>query len=336
MSPNRDISVDFFRFVGISCIILAHCGTPWYLFELRNFDVPFMVFISGYCAIKYSSKSKKFRGYVTDRFVRLVIPTWIFLTVYVIARISFGTPLSHEDILNSFLMTGGPIGVWIIRIFFFMSIITPAVIRFTNNKQGVLTLFVLLLINEIIIKWSPSLPSGLMLSIVSILFVYNFAYACALFAGSVWQNFKKKEQLFCISVFLVAFLSHLFYLFAKNGAIILTQAYKNPPALYYLSYALFVSFLLFLLKDLPLVKVVSKNKCITFIGSHTLWIYLWHWAYLAAYDGLFHMQPVWPIKFLFVFGCSVITAFIQVKLVDKLLAQQFPKHKSVINKVFMG
>ncbi len=125
---KRDPSIDFLRFVGISCIILAHSGIPKLLFQLRNFDVPLMVFISGYCAINFSAKSDNLFAYTMDRFLRLIIPTWIFLTLYFLIRMGSGSPVSIIDIKLSYLMIGGPVGVWIIRILFFMSLLTPLVV----------------------------------------------------------------------------------------------------------------------------------------------------------------------------------------------------------------
>ena len=44
---NRDISIDLLRFVGLSCIIFAHIDAPFVLNQLRCFDVPLMLFVSG-------------------------------------------------------------------------------------------------------------------------------------------------------------------------------------------------------------------------------------------------------------------------------------------------
>ncbi len=43
----RDTRIDFLRFVGLIMIIFAHVNPPAVLFQLRNFDVPLMVLISG-------------------------------------------------------------------------------------------------------------------------------------------------------------------------------------------------------------------------------------------------------------------------------------------------
>lgn len=44
MQPQRDLYIDFLRFIGISLIILAHVEAPSGITQFRSFDVPLMVF----------------------------------------------------------------------------------------------------------------------------------------------------------------------------------------------------------------------------------------------------------------------------------------------------
>lgn len=46
MQPQRDLYIDFLRFIGISLIILAHVEAPSGITQFRSFDVPLMVFSS--------------------------------------------------------------------------------------------------------------------------------------------------------------------------------------------------------------------------------------------------------------------------------------------------
>ena len=48
MIKERNIKIDFIKFLGLFAIILAHVGPNEKIFQLRNFDVPLMVFISGF------------------------------------------------------------------------------------------------------------------------------------------------------------------------------------------------------------------------------------------------------------------------------------------------
>lgn len=57
MQPQRDLYIDFLRFIGISLIILAHVEAPSGITQFRSFDVPLMVFVSG---LSFSTKGGGF------------------------------------------------------------------------------------------------------------------------------------------------------------------------------------------------------------------------------------------------------------------------------------
>lgn len=82
MTTERDNSIDILRAVCMILIILAHVNAPYTLSQLRSFDVPLIVLISGFC---YSAKLKSYGQYVITRFKRLYSPTFKFLTVFFVA-----------------------------------------------------------------------------------------------------------------------------------------------------------------------------------------------------------------------------------------------------------
>lgn len=63
MAENRLIFIDYLKLLGLMCIILAHVCTNPIIMQLRSFDVPLMVMISGFLAIgsyKRSVEKKTF------------------------------------------------------------------------------------------------------------------------------------------------------------------------------------------------------------------------------------------------------------------------------------
>ncbi len=48
-SPARDSYIDFLRAFGLLLLVVAYTCAPQWLFNLRAFDVPLMVFISAIC-----------------------------------------------------------------------------------------------------------------------------------------------------------------------------------------------------------------------------------------------------------------------------------------------
>lgn len=93
----RDKTIDIMRVIGIMLIILAHVSPPEFLFQLRTFDVPMMIFISGMSYYVASKKDVKIVPYVKSRFRRLVVPAWIFITLFYITIYVFN-PEKFYDI----------------------------------------------------------------------------------------------------------------------------------------------------------------------------------------------------------------------------------------------
>ena len=83
---GRIASIDFLKTVGLLCIILAHVGAPDWLMMIRSFDVPLMVILSALLAgrsyAKHARTGKTVLSYYAARVKRLVLPTWIFLTLF--------------------------------------------------------------------------------------------------------------------------------------------------------------------------------------------------------------------------------------------------------------
>lgn len=145
----RDKSIDILRFIGLSCIIMVHCNSPFVISQLRCFDVPLMLFVSG---LACSGKAiPNYLDYVTKRAKRLLIPTWSFLTVFLMgmlgAQYIFHKPLfSLSCIFESYAMTGGIGYVWIMRVFLLVAIITPLIMWLEKHVEKDKRLIVSLLI----------------------------------------------------------------------------------------------------------------------------------------------------------------------------------------------
>ena len=86
---TRDLSIDYLRFVGLSLIILAHASVPFTLTQIRCFDVPLMIFISGLTASQKTFPS--YGKYIVSRTKRLLVPVYIFLTLYLLTLIAAQT-----------------------------------------------------------------------------------------------------------------------------------------------------------------------------------------------------------------------------------------------------
>lgn len=142
---NRDFYVDFLRAVGFISIVMVHCNIPDALYMVNLFNVPLMVVVSG--LVSNSSKNRNYTQYLLARFKRLLIPTWIFVTVYLIflyaltqcGVIIFFT-FNKNNILCSYLLldseSGGIGFVWIIRVFLLTMLVTPFIHKVYIKLNG--------------------------------------------------------------------------------------------------------------------------------------------------------------------------------------------------------
>lgn len=150
INKERDTRLDILRFFGIVCIVLAHVSPPNLLFQLRNFDVPLMVLVSG-TAFSISSRSHVTYGkYLLKRLNRLLTPTWIFLTGFFLVIYIFSLIMSREypftinTILSSYSLTSGIGYVWIVRVFLITAMVSPFLLYLNRKIQSNVVYFTMI------------------------------------------------------------------------------------------------------------------------------------------------------------------------------------------------
>ena len=126
--------INLLKTIGLLLIVLSHVSPGYFLMQLRVFDVPLMVLISGYLAESSYSRAKTVFQYYLKRFLRLYVPTALFLTFFFLFYDYTITPLpfSQIQIIRSYaLLFSQTIGyVWIIRVFLLCALIVPLIIHY--------------------------------------------------------------------------------------------------------------------------------------------------------------------------------------------------------------
>jgi len=315
---ERNTNYDFLRFIGISCVILAHMGAPDIIFQLRNFDVPLLVLLSGMSFTQFSFKHfVSYKEYLYNRLLRLIVPTWIFLIFYNLAIYCYSgeIPESKNIILQLALIGGTDVGVWIVRIFFSMSIIAPFLCRINNSIEKCSTFFFVTVAAFIIYEFftvsSISIFDDKFYEIIFFCILSTVAYGIIYFYGLRMETLSKKELQYCIVMSFLVFLIYLIFNYFKYQTFIETQVYKNPPRLYYISYSLFVSFVIvYIVKYCDWFNFIKNSEIVKFIGRSTLWIYLWHWFLIKVYNFLGVNYGV-LVKYLTIFAASALLVYLQ-------------------------
>lgn len=298
-----------------------------------------MVVISGFLAIDSYKRSiennQSIFNYYWKRISRLLIPTWMFLSLYfllvfLLVFITKGNyPYSFSTILRSFLLLDGIGYVWIIRVYLICSLLTPLFFYFNNKIKSSKRKFLILLL--VYVLYELFVFSGINESNVIFEFIIAYAipYGIIYVLGMVSRKTSHVEDMKISIIFFFIFMISAVCVFLIYNQIQATQIMKYPPTIYYISYALFMSFLLMgIFKMMPL----KKLGVIEFCSGSSLWIYLWHIFFLYVIPLLFG-QIHWTAYYMVVVTCSIAVCYVQNKIVDKLESRNINKN---ILKLFRG
>jgi peptidoglycan/LPS O-acetylase OafA/YrhL len=316
---NRDVRIDILRAIAIICIIIAHSEPESGLvYQLRNFDVVLMVFLLGISfSISTGNKKIEYYQYVLKRFNRLIIPTWIFLIIFLLVFFVISLLrheiyyFDHRMIISSFLLLGGIGYVWIMRVFFIIALICPFVLKLSNKVESNIVFLVGFLISWLIyllLLFFDKHLFGNLEYIYRNFILYGVGYGLIAAFGIRFKRFSNQQIIgvtICVLLVLIGFC--LFYHFAP------TQKFKYPPSIYYLSYGLLVSLILYQILSVRFIRSLLDNRFILFLSQASAWIYFWHiiFIYIVKIIG-----PDMPLiasssirRFVFIFCSALIVTY---------------------------
>ncbi|MBQ0035358.1 MAG: acyltransferase [Firmicutes bacterium] len=319
MESSRKTYIDFLKFICITCIMLAHVESPDCIKMIRSFDVPMMVMLSSmlgrYSYSKYIGKKNGIIIYWKIRAKRLLIPTWSFLVIYFILQIIFGKIRPIQYYIASFALTRLAIGyVWIIRIYLLSSLLIPLFEKTSKTKKTAFFIVVLYVLYEL--AYHFGLDSNAFLD--NTVF-YIIPYGVISYFGYIYSDIGQKCKTIIKYSSLVIFA--IIFVLLKNvtGSFQLLEVAKYPPRLYYLSYGVYVSFLLIGICERRQFNFFS-NKLIVFVSKHSLPIYLYHILYLNLYSRVLP-ETEWFLEFVVVYSMSIITTYISNCIIDYVVAK---------------
>ncbi|WP_227687518.1 acyltransferase family protein [Klebsiella quasipneumoniae] len=311
-------------------------GTCSHLPQIRTFDVPMMVFVSGVSYFLSKKADVSYFSYAFSRFKRLVLPVWIFLfffflTIYLFRPVNFLDLLSVKNILSTYMLNGFGY-VWVIRVFLIIAILSPLYVYLTKNSSSysiaIIVLFLLLF--SLLLSIFPYEKHGKLLSHVfdDVLFP-AISYGAVFILGYNYFLFNTKQKIFVFSLFLLVFCLYLMLNYFMFGVVNGPQSYKYPPTLYYIAYSIVVMLVLYHAVNLFMLR---RNvwPIILIISSNTIWIYLWHIP-VVEYFYRYNNETNFFLKYLVVFFVSTSIALTQRFLVMHF----FPKSK-LMKVIFTG
>lgn len=214
---GRDNSIDILRFLALTAIIVAHISPSEWIFQLRNFDVPLMIFLSGEVFFISKGSNLQYSKYIYKRFKRLVLPTWIFITLYLFPSLIFDPVGFKYDRAFNYYMLITDWRIWIIRVFFIIALVSPMIKSLTSrlSKKKYLVYFALgLLISELLAHVSTNPYYIMILMMIPYSLVFSLGYVINKF------SFRQQKFLGVIAVSLYLLIGLI--LFYHNGEYVQT------------------------------------------------------------------------------------------------------------------
>lgn len=307
--------IDFLKFIGLTAIILAHVGAPDLVVMARSFDVPFMVILSGILGERAFQRHVDKGGFSSSwclkRFRRLVIPTWIFLTIYfLILFLVQGSAYEMQYYIDSYCLTRYGVGcVWIILIYMYNALWMPVFHKMKLSKIGLPVILLLYGLFEVLYYYRIGLDNRIFDST----FNYIVPYGLMTYLGYHYFQMKRKYKYLIVAISAAIFCGLALYYWKIYGYPQFVQIAKYPPRLYFLAYGVAASFILLLICESISMKIYESKIC-RFVSENSLWIYLWHMLFLELYKMLM-LPEVWYLKWIVI--CVVSTLF--TYLVNKCL-----------------
>lgn len=174
--------VDFYRFIGITLMIIGHVGVgSTYEKIVHAFNMPMFFLVSGYCF----GNGTDFRNFIKNKSKRLIIPYFAFsLFTFLMLRRINGIGVSRMTHVLWINNVDTPIaGVWFITALFFGNLLFFFINKINNSWiKWSLSFFLFLLGLSLERDFSLQLPWSLNAAFASVLFI------------CIGKEFRREEQ----------------------------------------------------------------------------------------------------------------------------------------------
>lgn len=312
---HRDEHIDVIRGCAIIIMILTHVSSiylpdhiPLTLFTIGNY-IPFTFVITSSMLFinKYNKKTILFSD-VLNRVKRLLLPYYIFITVFLLlVYFKEHTRINLSFLFNLFVIRIDGNFIWVILLFLQLALVNSALVVLFRKIRILFYgyTFAALLLSGIFITWIPKVDFR------SIMWISWSLITCVVLISANASRITK-NRIVTYSV-LVALVSAFIYFFARD----VVDSHKHPPDLIYLS----LGFLQFCIISAA-VRYVIKGKyrlIIQYVGRHSYIMYFAHqlWLYILT-DLLITKSELWYMSFVYILTLSIVTTYLYNQTVKRI------------------
>ena len=306
---RRDLRLDYIRVIGILLVIMAHTSLNNYVSNIRPFDVAMLVCVAGasYSFSKPITSFKEYLNYLKKRFIRLVIPVWLFLTFYFALTFLLSGEMiySFSTMASTYLLLNGIGYVWIFRIMLMMALINP-LLRIISDKfnssfsKALMLELALLILNELLgIICIYVFGDSILFKIIKMTVCYFIGYGILSIMGMIFVKLKTNDlvKLIVINGVIVLLSTYIYGVFSPSD-------FKYPPMAQFICYGLFACILFYLLFSWKTSSNVTINKAVVWLSKYSLNVYLAHILVIFLL-GYFNLEFTPIIQYLVIIGVSI-------------------------------
>lgn len=314
----RNKAIDILRGLGILTIIFIHV-TSWYQFDPTarfiwnwgQFAVPVFVFCSTYLFFikKLDYQKDGFLNYTLKRLRRLLVPYYVFLAFYyLIFLIKDPRLIVGKEVLQSITLTSpGQQINWAVLLFVYMFLITLFLIISWQKSRVFFVVFSVLSVFSSVLFLSYSWPFNyktIMWLPWSLMILFSWVFA----------KFEKGKFFYPLTILGTGGLFVVLYLIkVSTGQSLTFFSNKYPPNLYYLSYGMFGTALVYWLSTKNVFK--PFEKAINYLSLHSYNIFFIHLWLVVAFSQFTDIRRfVWWQLFLIILLLTLSMQFLIMQM----------------------
>lgn len=247
------------------------------LWNWLHFAVPIFIFCSAYLFFqKHTDSPPHFWHYLQKRFIRLLVPYYLFLMVFlpIVFLIKPETITFKYFLASIFLFAGVDIN-WLVLLFLMITILLPFIIYTWKHARILFWSFFLLSLGSSvdILFFDTPLPYRVIMWIPWSLILYGtFFYI---------QREKKHKSMRVPLIFFLILFGILYLVQELRGATTIFIHNKYPPNLFYLSYGVFVTIVLTRIMK-PIGTFAPIFSILHFFSKNSYQIYFVHYIVLTG------------------------------------------------------
>ena len=209
-----------------------------------------------------------------------------------------------------------------------MMLITPILnmlcAKLKSSWSFMLILIGIAIVQEYICTILPEIQEcSILYFITNEYLVYLIGYSILFMLGlrlRFYQNSKYNTMCVVAALLILLSASALIYI-RFYGLPIYINSFKYPPQSYFLIYGASISIILWLIR--PIYSSISKNRIFSFLGSNSIWIYLWHIPFTLVANKYIDN---WILRYLFVLSSCLFIYTIQYNIINRKTLNNFSKY----------